>query len=274
MGKLLKIILGLTLASAVILIGLSLFARFYLTEERVKTIIIPSVETTLARQVSIGSINVNLLHGITINDFIIKESDGKTDFIRADSFVLRYNLAALLKKQVQISEVRIEKPVIHIHRNKQRKFNFESLAILQPTPKTVVPTTTTTTAATLPLALLVDQIVIQQAEFIISDNMGTLPQINTSADLTLAVNLKPDISSLTYQGELQFVSEIIYGDIKPRITGTFSRPQVTLDQSTVKKQMGKTIQKKVIKEIDRALGDKQGEQEEAVKQLFRGLFGQ
>lgn len=217
MRKLGKILLGIAAVVAVIFIGLSLFVRFYLTEDRLKALIIPPAEKALARNVSIGAIKVGLLKGITINDFSIKEADGRTNFVSADSFVLRYDLPALFKKQVIVNEAHLENPTIRIHRDQKGKFNFETLAVLQQTAEKPS-SAAKAPAAALPLALTINQIHIQQARLELIDNLGELPATKAEADLKVAVKLGSDLASLQYQGELKLITDIVYGKIKPHIS--------------------------------------------------------
>jgi AsmA protein len=89
MGKLSKILVTLVGLVCVVLIGLALFVHFYLTEDRVKALIIPPAEEALGRKVHIGSIDVGLFTGITVRDVSVKEDDGKTDFLSTREFVLK-----------------------------------------------------------------------------------------------------------------------------------------------------------------------------------------
>lgn len=215
LGKTLAIIATLVV---IVFIGLSIFVRFYLTEDRLKAVIIPPTEKALARNISIGAIKVGLLKGITINDFAIKEKDGQTNFVSADSFVLTYNLTALFKKQVVVNEARLENPTIRIHRDKNGKFNFETLAVLQKTPEGMTETAAKVPPAALPLALTINQIRIQKAQLELIDDLGELPSTKATADLKVAVKLGSVLTSLQYQGELNLVTDIVYGKLKPHIS--------------------------------------------------------
>lgn len=217
MGKFGKILIGIAAIIVIVFIGLSIFVRFYLTEDRLKAVIIPPAEKALARNVSIGAIKVGLLRGITINDFAIKEADGKNNFVSADSFVLTYDLPALFKKQVVVNEARLENPTIRIHRDKSGKFNFETLAVLQKKSEKMPETTNKVPPAALPLALTINQIRIQQAQLELIDDLEKLPTTKATADLKVAVKLGSDLTSLQYQGDLNLVTDIVYGKIKPHI---------------------------------------------------------
>ncbi|MBW2080121.1 MAG: hypothetical protein JRI27_04085, partial [Deltaproteobacteria bacterium] len=78
MGKLGKILVTFLVFIGVVLVGLSLFVHFYLTEDRVKALVIPQAEKALGRTVQIGGIDVGLFSGIIVKDFTVKETDGHT----------------------------------------------------------------------------------------------------------------------------------------------------------------------------------------------------
>jgi len=135
MGKFGKVFGILILLVSVTIIGLIAFVHFYLTEERVKELIIPQAEAALGRKVAIGDIKIGLLSGITIQDFLIKEADTETNFISTKAFVLSYELMPLLQKKLVISEIRFDEPAVQIIRDKKGQFNFSTLAILSDKPK-------------------------------------------------------------------------------------------------------------------------------------------
>jgi len=221
MGKLGKIISIIVLVIIIVIVGLSLFVRFYLTDERVKALVVPPTEEALGRKVDIGSIDVSLFRGITINDFAVKEQDGSTDFISSKAFVLRYSLLPLLQKNIKITELRIEKPSITIHRDAKGKFNYESLAFLAGKEKAGEKKTAPSGAekAALPLALSVDHIVISQASFSLDDALHELPSVKATADLKVSVDMGRDLASLAYRGNLEVDGTAVYGEARPQLSG-------------------------------------------------------
>jgi len=223
MGKIVKIFGFLILLLAIVIVGLSLFIRYFLTEERIKALVVPEAEKTLGRTVTIGDIESSLFRGITINNFTVKEEDGKTDFFNAKAFVLRYNLWPLLNKKVQISELRIEQPTVRISRNAEGRFNYQTLAPLagdkeQSTP----PANQAPTKAALPIALSVDRISVQQAAFHLDDALGKLPTVDSDADLELRVSLGQNPKSLSYAGTLGLEGNAVYGETKTDFSGKAS----------------------------------------------------
>ena len=218
MGKLSRILVALVILICVVLIGLALFVRFYFTEDRVRALIIPPAEEALGRKVHIGSIDVGLFTGITVKDFSVKEADGKTDFLSTGEFVLRYNLWPLLQGTVAVSEVRLGEPRVWILRDRQGRFNFETLAFLaEGEEKKAEPGPEARTA--LPLALTVEQVKVDRAQIVVRDATGEIPDTKARADLMVTLDVGRDLASLNYKGNLSFAADLVYGEVKSNISG-------------------------------------------------------
>ncbi len=222
MKTLFRIFLGLFIFIILIVIGLSSFVRFYLTEENLTEMLVPQAEKALGRQVSIGGIEVSLFKGIIVKDLVVKEADGSRDFVSSGSFVLRYELMPLLQKKVVVSEIRLENPSIRVERDKDGKFNFESLAILagekaEKTPAESAPSS----AAALPLALTVDTISISGARFSLIDAKGELPAVDAQADVTIGVDIARDMADMRFQGQGTYTVFADYQGVKPELKGSF-----------------------------------------------------
>lgn len=128
MKKLIKIIgvlaVVLVAAAGAVLIA----AKFLITPERVRKVVIPMAEERINRPVSMGDINVRVFSGIVISDFMIgSKEDTKEEFVSAKALVLRYRFWPLLRFSVVMDEIRLESPEIHIVRYDNGEFNFSDL---------------------------------------------------------------------------------------------------------------------------------------------------
>ncbi|MFO7750916.1 MAG: AsmA family protein [Desulfobacteraceae bacterium] len=222
MGKTGKILLAVVGVLGAAVIGLSLFISFFLTEERLKAIIIPKAEESLGRSVAMEGIKASLFSGITIDNVAVKEKDKTGDFVTVKKFVLSYKLMPLLNKKVVVSEIRVVEPKISVVRDKKGRFNYESLAVLdsskKPVPEKSEPDQKEKAAA-LPLALTVDKITVSKAELTFTDQLGELPDIKGSGDLNLGLAMGTDFASLSYKGDLDFLVDAVYRDLASSIKG-------------------------------------------------------
>lgn len=235
MRKFWKLIAVLTALAIIVVVGLNFAIKSYLTDKRIKNLVIPRAEKTLGRKVTIGDIKVSLFRGITIDNFAIKEQDGTTDFLHSRSFKISYDLLPLLHKKLVVSEILFDSPTVRIMRDKAGNFNFNSLAPLsKPVATSVKPAKAapeSSAAAALPFALSVNQIKVAKAKVSVRDAKQEIPATDVTADLMLRVRLGRDfdLSKLEYNGHLDMLIDALYGKAKPqaKVTADFDNKRIT-----------------------------------------------
>jgi AsmA protein len=219
MGKFTKVFGIIVLLFVLAIAGLIAFVHYYLTEERVKALVIPQAETALGRKVSIGEIKIGLLSGITIRDFLIKEEDKESNFVSTKAFVLSYELLPLLQKKLIISEIRFDEPAVQITRDKKGRFNFSTLAILSDKPQEKTEEKAKPASAALPLALTINQIKLNKAQIKIRDQLNEIPAVDATSSARLNVALGRSMTDLLYNGSFDFDAAVGYGDSQTRFNG-------------------------------------------------------
>jgi AsmA protein len=229
MGKLGKIFTVLVLLFVIAVAGLVGFVHYYLTDERVKAIIIPQAEAALGRKVSIGDIKIGLLSGITIRDFLIKEVDSEQNFVSARAFVLSYDLMPLLQKKVVISEIRFDEPTVQILRDKNGQFNFSSLAILSEEGGKKEKKGSGASTTALPVALTFNQISFNRAQIKIRDLNKEIPDVDATTSARLNVALGRTLKDLQYKGSFDVDAAVEFGTAKTQIKGKGNINQKDLD---------------------------------------------
>lgn len=182
--KFLSITVGII---AVIIIALTVFIKVYITPERVKALLVPQAEKSLNRKVTIGEVSIDLLKGIAIKDFAIKETDEKTDFISCKDFVLKFKLLPLLSKKVIIDELRLVAPTVRIERDILGKFNFHDIG----QKKTEEPEVTKQPDESqgLPISLLVRNVSVRDSSFSLTDHTKNIPDMKGS--LSVEMTMQP-----------------------------------------------------------------------------------
>ena len=229
MGKLGKVLGIIVLLVVVSIAGLIAFVHYYLTEERVKALIIPQAEAALGREVAIGDIKIGLLSGITIKDFLIKEADKNNNFVSTKAFVLSYELLPLLQKKLIISEIRFDEPAVQILRDKNGQFNFSTLAFLSEDSAQKKPEKPGSLSAALPLALTINQIRFNKARIKIHDQMGEIPAVDATTSARLSVALGRTIQDLQYKGSFDFEAAVAYGEAQTKLNGKGNISQKDMD---------------------------------------------
>ncbi len=117
------IIAGLLIA---IFAGSILLLRSIALPQRYRGLIESRLIAVTGRDVRIHGASLRFLGGIGIEfeDLVIKDRDGKSDFIRAGGLILQMKLLPLLKKQLRWKSLIIEKPSVHLRRSREGNFNF------------------------------------------------------------------------------------------------------------------------------------------------------
>ena len=214
MGKIGKILATLVIILLVVIVGLVVLVHLYVTEDRVRALVIPPAEKALQRKVTLGSVKVSLFGGVTLHDLAIKEKDGTHDFVHMDGFVLRYSLLPLLKKELVITQIEMLSPYIQVFRYASGHFNYETLGVLQKkAPKQKKE------GGGLPLPVTVKEIKVNKAHLVFKDALGNLPNADVLANVKLSLSLGRNPSSIQYSGSTDFVSKVIYGQMESLLKG-------------------------------------------------------
>ncbi|MFO7761042.1 MAG: AsmA family protein [Thermodesulfobacteriota bacterium] len=221
--KILAAIIGVIL---LITAGLSVFVHYYLTDKRIKELVVPKMENALAREVRLGDIQISLWKGLTLKNFAIMEADGQDEFIKAESFNLSYDLLPLLKKKLKISQVVLSKPRIKVVRYASGKFNFETLKPLTSTvaeKKTgSIESSPGSADAAFPFALAVSEIRINRADLIVRDELKEIPAVTAAADCSVSLAAGRDLASLEYRGRLDISAEVLCEAVETALEGGIS----------------------------------------------------
>lgn len=222
MAKFFKFIIVLGAFLAVILVGASLLLRAYLTDGRIRAMIIPPAEKILGRTVEIGHINVSLFSGIQLYDFVIKEENGQDNFISSSHFVFTYELLPLLQKKVVIRDIRLEDPSIRVVRDWRGVFNFSSLALLnkraEPALEQGAPEKEKGQSE-LPFSVEVKNFSLENGTVHVQDALEELPTTDVVANADIALKMGKSFADLSYQGDLRFVVDTVYKGLQVQEAG-------------------------------------------------------
>ena len=184
MKKTMKIMLIVIAAVLLIFVGVSVFVKSYVTEERMRTLVSVLAEKYLNRKVSFGEIKISLFKGIVVKDFVVMEKDSEEAFIKTKDFILKYQLLPLLSKKLVIDELSIADPEIQMKKNPDGSFNFSDIAKSAETPKEEKPKEG---PAALPLTLSVKTIAIRNAKIDYTDPSGKLQKASILLNAELGI---------------------------------------------------------------------------------------
>lgn len=195
MKKLLKVA-GIVVGVLILLIiGLSIFVKSYLSSDRLKPIILPKAEALTGRKVLLDDISVSLFKGIVAKGLSVKEKDGQGDFVKVGRFVLSYRLLPLLKKQLVISKIEIGSPSISIKKERGGRYNFSDIAenrSKEPKEPKEPKKPSVPEHQALPVAIVADRFYIRNASLTFVDEGKELPDISIALDAEFRGALEKD----------------------------------------------------------------------------------
>ena len=134
MKKLKKILLIFVAVVMVLVIGGIVYIKIKYPPEKVKVILISKMSEFLHREIEIKNISVGFT-GLKVEGLRISERTTfkEGSFVEAKQFLIKPNLAALLKKEISVNKIILVAPKINITRYKDNSFNFSDLIVAQST---------------------------------------------------------------------------------------------------------------------------------------------
>lgn len=150
-----------------LLVGLTILVKVIISPELVKKTVLPKISAAINRQVSLGDVSVSIFSGIRLHDLVVLDREGSEPFVRAGAIRLDYRFWPLLRKRVEIEQIRLESPLVRVVRNADGSFNFSDLLV-----KKQQPAAPAEPKAKSPIDLSVSEVVISDGRLIFDDRKG------------------------------------------------------------------------------------------------------
>src|SRR4030066_32021 len=105
-----------------------LWIHYFLDPDIYRDILQKSLATALDREVSIGKAKIDLWGGvgITFEDFRVKDRSLAFDLLQSKRLILRVKLFPLLKRKIKWRRIVVDRPTLHLVRDKNGQFNIFS----------------------------------------------------------------------------------------------------------------------------------------------------
>jgi Uncharacterized protein involved in outer membrane biogenesis len=133
--KILSILL-IFIALAVLICGAAFAAfRIFVPDEKLRAMLVENGRWYLERGVTLEYLSLGLFSGIELRGIAVSEWPNfkSGTFCSADRVSLKVRLLPLLHRSLSVSEVRVEKPEIHVSRDGNGDFNFVDLSRIRVT---------------------------------------------------------------------------------------------------------------------------------------------
>jgi AsmA protein len=226
----------------VLIIGLSIFVKSYLSSDRLKPIILPKAEAMTGRKVLLDDISVSLFKGIVAKGLSVKEKDGQRDFVKVGRFVLSYRLLPLLKKQLVISKIEIGSPSISIKKERGGRYNFSDITENRSKGPKEPKKPSGHEQQGLPVSIVADRFYIRNASLTFVDEGKELPDTSIALDAEFKGALEKDGTPRMDFGLVSFKEiKAKLKDIEVKVSG-----KIEMDAKTVRANLQTMIGKDTI----------------------------
>lgn len=126
--KTIKILVILVVLAVIVVAGGLFWANRYVQSPEFKQTVLETARQAVGADVQIDELNVSIFSGAKLRGIKVVNPTGfDGDLLQAESFVLRYRLMPLLKKQLNIEELSIVQPRIRLVSGADDKWNYEAL---------------------------------------------------------------------------------------------------------------------------------------------------
>lgn len=191
MPKFLKVILIVTAVLVVVFVAAGITLKMIFTPEKLRALIMPKIEEAVGRKVTVKSFSLKVWTGLGVELEGIELANAKgfaeKPMVKVESIVLKVNLLGLLKRQMVISSLVVDKPEIMIEKDIKGVFNFDDL--VKPVPagqKTAPPPSSS------PVSLAMQSFRIKDGRFELDDKQGKVKAVASgiNEELSLSADLK------------------------------------------------------------------------------------
>jgi uncharacterized protein involved in outer membrane biogenesis len=123
-------ILAVVFLGAVALLGVGLVALArYLDSDAFRRAAIAAAQEALGAPVAVGELRVSLFSGATFRQVVVGNPPGLPgELLRADALIVRPRLLPLLRRRLEIGELRLDTPAVTLTRSHLGEWSFERLA--------------------------------------------------------------------------------------------------------------------------------------------------
>ncbi|MDY0385005.1 AsmA family protein [Trichlorobacter sp.] len=218
-----------------LLVGLTILVKLIISPELVKKTVLPKISAAINRQVSLGDVSVSIFSGIRLHDLVVLDREGSEPFVKAGAIRLDYRFWPLLRKRVEIEQIRLESPLVRVVRNADGSFNFSDLLV-----KKQPPAAPAEPKAKSPIDLSVSEVVVSDGRLIFDDRKGLggkpyqaeISAIQFSAQQISLDGTFPISLQAALPGGMQF-------DLSGTATAVGSGPTVALAARLIAKDLSK-----------------------------------
>lgn len=178
----LKILAGIVIFFALILIGLNI----YFTDARLKAMILPEVRAAVGTEVQVEEMSITFFKtfpnvGVELSGFVLPGPDGNT-VATLEKLLVGVELVPLMRDEISISRLVLDRPVVHYTVAENGSSNIDFLLDL------AGETEEDASQETAEYAINIPEFSIQSASFFYTDEAGKIEAEMKDLDATISLN--------------------------------------------------------------------------------------
>ncbi|MBI5805783.1 AsmA family protein [candidate division TA06 bacterium] len=245
MPKFLKVILIITAVLAVVFVAAGITLKMIFTPEKLRALIMPKIEQAVGRKVTVKDFSLKVWTGLGVELEGIELANAKgfaeKPMVKVESIVLKVNLLGLLKRQLVISSLVVDKPEILIEKDIKGVFNFDDL--IKPVPagqKTAPPPSSS------PVSLAMQSFRIKDGRFEFEDKQGKVKAVASGINEELSLSADLKLENIRTKGTIKvtdITAEVpglkvskIYVNVSHDISINLPKKLITINDITVAPQ--------------------------------------
>jgi hypothetical protein len=234
-------IIGIPVALIIIAV---IGAKLYFTDARLRAMIIPEIEQSTGRNVTVGDMSINVFPsiGVSIDKLTLSNKRGTTfdrpDMLSLDRLQVKVGLFALLRSEINVSSIVIDHPVVYLEIKEDGTKNYSDKTAAETAPTPASQTNITS-------ALLLQNLEINNGEILQVDKKfdarlaisGLRLEANGSmkkGDNALQLNFESGIERFSYGTLATYFLDGLPLDAKGTVTLNTAKMALALDSIIVK----------------------------------------
>jgi hypothetical protein len=135
-GKTMKVLAVIAAGVIVVCIAVVVTLRVLFPPEKIKSMVIPQVEKVLGRDVTVDKARISIVPvlGVSLTGLRIAETEragfDSTDFVSVGEIEVGVSLMPLLRREIDITKIRILRPFIRVQVHPSGAYNFDDMAMM------------------------------------------------------------------------------------------------------------------------------------------------
>lgn len=203
MGKLLKITLIILSSLIILFVAAGVTLKMMFPPAKLRALLMPRIEEAVGRKVTVEEFSLKVWTGLGVElkgiELANAQGFAEQPQARIASVVLKVNLLGLLRRQLLISSLVIDRPEILVEKDKSGRFNFDDLIKAAPPESTAAPAP----AAASPVSIMLSSFSIRSGRVEYDDRQAGLKVLANGIEQRLSFSADRKMEDIRTKGAIE-----------------------------------------------------------------------